>query len=96
MIRDMSQCGACRTCEMACSFHHTGEFSPARSAIRIVEKKDGAGYQVLLVEDGSVAPCDGCAGRTAYLCMDYCKGSEELKEIIEEYLKKKREEEEKA
>jgi len=36
MIFEMASCGGCRTCEMACSFKHAGEFVPAISSIKIL------------------------------------------------------------
>lgn len=32
---DASKCTACRRCELACSWHLTGVFNPAKSAIRV-------------------------------------------------------------
>ena len=62
MIFDMASCGGCRTCEMACSFKHTGEFIPAISSIKILDKEDELGFLVSLVEegDGQSMGCDGC------------------------------------
>lgn len=35
----MDKCSGCRTCEMACSLAHAGEFNPLKSRIRVVRKK---------------------------------------------------------
>lgn len=89
MIFDMLTCGGCRTCEIACSYHHTGTFKPAVSSIKILEKKRGPGYSVLLIEDynGQSNPCNGCKGEREPLCMEVCSEKEKLKKMIEEYLR---------
>jgi Fe-S-cluster-containing hydrogenase component 2 len=80
----MDTCGGCRTCEIACSFHHSGEFNPSISSIKILDKSEGAGYDVLLLEEDSDAgrACDGCQDLDEPLCMEYCKEKEELQEMI--------------
>jgi Fe-S-cluster-containing hydrogenase component 2 len=91
MIFDMPTCGGCRTCEIACSYHHTGEFKPSVSSIKILDKKDESpGRLVLLVEedDGQSIPCDGCQGLEEPLCIEACETKEKLQEMIKEYLKK--------
>jgi anaerobic carbon-monoxide dehydrogenase iron sulfur subunit len=37
LIMDAAKCTSCLQCEMACSYHHTGAFNPARSRIKIFE-----------------------------------------------------------
>lgn len=89
MIFDMPSCGACRTCEIACSYHHTGVFQPAVSSLRILDKEEDPGYSVLFSEanDGQSIPCDGCKGREEPLCVEVCKEKDELKNIIRKYLR---------
>lgn len=84
---DMPSCGGCRTCEMACSYHHRGEFAPALSSLKIQEKTEGPGYLVLLKKTADEAgpACDGCRGLKAPLCVDYCREAEDLKEILREF-----------
>lgn len=90
MIFSMASCGGCRTCEAACSFRHTGEFVPSRSSIKILEKKDRPGFEVMLVDDpsGENFACDGCRDMETPLCMQYCNKSEELGEILKQFLYK--------
>ena len=85
MIFDMPTCGACKTCEIACSFHHTGEFKPSVSSIKIVSKRCDAGFHVVLIEkdDGELKGCDFCSGLDVPMCMEYCKESEALSEFLE-------------
>ena len=92
MVFDMPSCGGCRTCEMACSFHHTGEFAPAVSSLVVLDKEDGPGCEVLLMTEsaGKRMACDGCEGLDIPLCMDYCKESDDLWKIIQEFEEKRK------
>ena len=85
MIFDMDTCGGCRTCEIACSFHHSGEFNPSISSIKILDKAGTAGYNVVLLEENSDEgkACDGCQGLEEPLCMEYCKEKEDLREMLD-------------
>jgi Fe-S-cluster-containing hydrogenase component 2 len=50
-------CTGCRACELACSFHHEGLFSPSKSRIRVV-KMDEDGLDVPVgCEHCDSAPC---------------------------------------
>lgn len=91
MIFDMETCGGCRTCELACSFHHKGEFIPEASSIKILDNKKGAGFIVLFVEksDGSSIPCDGCKSIKRPLCVQYCKDYKKLEEMINKLMEEK-------
>ncbi|HQK99189.1 MAG TPA: hypothetical protein PK090_00380 [Smithellaceae bacterium] len=87
MKRDMPSCGGCRTCEMICSFHHTGAYNPSLSSIKILEKTTGAGYNVLLLkEDGPAGrACDRCRGLARPLCLDVCREESDLTAILDEF-----------
>jgi len=91
MIFEMPNCGACRTCEIACSFHHTKEFNPTCSSIKILEKPDGNGFLVELLEENSAMAraCDGCLELDMPLCMQYCREIDELKNIIDLFTSRK-------
>jgi len=84
---DMPSCGGCRTCELACSFHHTGEFVPAASSLKIIEEEEGPGYFVYLREEGegSGFACDGCEGLDIPLCVEYCRELDDLFKILQEF-----------
>ena len=90
MIFEMPSCGGCRTCEMACSFKHTEEFSPEISSIKILDKENEPGFLVSLVEenDGLNIACDGCKELGVPLCMQYCPESEDLRRILKEFMEK--------
>jgi Fe-S-cluster-containing hydrogenase component 2 len=87
---DMPSCGGCRTCELACSFYHTGEFVPAVSRLKVLEKAEGPGYAVLLEEesDGKSFACDGCKGLDIPLCVEYCREVDDLYKILQEFERK--------
>jgi Fe-S-cluster-containing dehydrogenase component len=84
MIFDMPKCGGCRTCELACSYHHRSIFNPGISSIVIHDKLPGQGYEVELVDkdSGTRIPCDGCEKLEVPLCMEYCKEQDELGKMI--------------
>ena len=74
---------------MACSFKHTGEFKPTVSSIKILDKEDGLGFCVCLIESSTEKgiACDGCVDLDEPLCLHYCEKSEDLKEILQAFLK---------
>ncbi len=86
MIFEMASCSGCKTCEMACSIKNTGEFSPAKSAIRILDKEDGPGFLISLEEqdEGMRRACVGCQE-----CVQYCPAGEDLKQIIAEFMEQR-------
>lgn len=80
-------CGGCRTCELACSYHHGEIFRPTISSIEILGKPDQQGFSVsfyLEAGDGHFA-CDGCRGTKEPLCIKYCcLANKELKTFLVE------------
>lgn len=60
-------CCGCRTCEIACSFHHGGVFSPELSSIRVEND-----FQNGAVRWSVDATCDFCEGENEPLCVTYC------------------------
>jgi hypothetical protein len=72
---------------MACSFRHREEFVPSISSIKVLEKKTGPGYRILLLEEtgGQGIACSGCAEAAVPLCVQYCRKSEELREILDTF-----------
>lgn len=87
MVFDMPSCGGCRTCEIACSFHHRADFVPAVSSLKVLEKSGGAGYVVLLREsaDGLGMACDFCSGEEVPWCVRYCRESDDLLNILAQF-----------
>ena len=88
MDYDLKLCGGCTTCEIACSFRHTGSFNNRLSSIEVVPLEDRPGYKVRLHEqsDGKRFACDGCIHAEGLPpCVEYCVRSTELMDIIEDY-----------
>jgi hypothetical protein len=74
---------------MICSFHHTGEYCPTLSSIKILDSEEKAGFHVMLIKEdgqGGVA-CDGCLGLDEPMCLQYCREREELQRILNEFSK---------
>jgi Fe-S-cluster-containing hydrogenase component 2 len=67
IISNPDRCYGCRTCELACSFHHTGLFSPESSSITVRKSNQTGTIKWRL--DSS---CDSCAGEEEPLCVKYC------------------------
>lgn len=91
MIFEMEDCGGCRTCELACSYHHNGSFfRPYISSIKIIKKENEPGYVIKLEEEtaGNVIACDGCVGLTEPLCVEYCEKKDEMADIIKQFMEK--------
>jgi Fe-S-cluster-containing dehydrogenase component len=88
---EMPSCGGCRTCEMACSFKHTGWYQPSISSLTIGERENASGFTVSLAERKlrGQLPCDGCAEMSVPLCMQFCPKREELRTIIDSFLQRK-------
>jgi hypothetical protein len=74
---------------MACSFHHKGEFIPAVSSIKILDKEKAAGFDVFFAENNNPnhMACDGCRGLNVPLCVEYCTKSKDLENLLKEFLR---------
>jgi Fe-S-cluster-containing dehydrogenase component len=64
---DLAKCCACRSCELACSFHRHKCFDPSRSSIKVY-REDGKGT----VEISLISSCDGCPGDEPPWCVRFC------------------------
>ena len=84
IVFDMAECGGCRTCELACSFHHTQTFTPSISSLKVLDKEEGPGYRVSLVAEkkGERMACDGCKDLDVPPCVEYCREYDDLMEIL--------------
>ena len=67
VLTNATTCVGCRACELMCSFHHEGVFSPEMSSIKI--SRDNQNGRIWLSVD---ATCDLCQGETQPLCVEYC------------------------
>jgi hypothetical protein len=73
---------------MACSFHHTGEFNPAHSSIKILDRKDELGFVVSLAEvsNGQAIACTGCKDLETPWCVQSCEKADDLMDILRRFL----------
>lgn len=60
-------CTACRSCELACHYHHTGRFGTRRSSVHV--SYDGDTSDMDISFDHS---CDACVGEERPLCAEFC------------------------
>ena len=84
MIFETENCGGCRSCEMACSYHHKGVFQPSISSIEILDRPKELGFAISLAgqDENCHIACDRCEGLDEPLCLKYCNYPEELREIL--------------
>jgi len=73
--RDHTACYGCRTCELACSFHHEKVFSPDLSSIK-VWRNNRTGVIKWTID----STCDSCSGESGPLCVRLC-AYQALKEV---------------
>ena len=74
VVINPKRCSGCRTCEVACAFHHTGQFSRIGGSISVGAEDDLGRAEVVISYErrGRTSPCDLCAGETKPLCVNYC------------------------
>lgn len=64
---DPSRCYNCKSCQLICSYHHTGSFWPEKSSIDAFRNQQN-GYLKWAVDN----TCDGCETEKEPLCVAYC------------------------
>ena len=75
---DVSKCIGCRTCQIACSFHHKKVFDPGIASLEVRETREWPKVSITLYRDlarrnmGNHLACDDCAGESIALCAKYC------------------------
>lgn len=67
ILTDTVTCVGCRICELSCSFHHNGAFSPQASSIKVA--RDNQNGEVSLSINST---CDLCREEARPLCVEYC------------------------
>ena len=67
IVRNSDLCSGCRTCQLVCSFHHTGSFWPDRSSIKVSRNPQNGVLQWCID-----STCDGCKDEEEALCVKYC------------------------
>jgi Fe-S-cluster-containing hydrogenase component 2 len=74
VIFDTKDCTGCKTCAIACSYHHRAVFSLGLSSIEIKDRRQEGKFAIVFYkrdEDGHLG-CDKCKGEEELLCMKYC------------------------
>ena len=74
VLFETESCVGCRTCEIACSYHHRQIFSPSVSSIEIIDRPRELGFAILLhtqADNGHLA-CNQCHGLEEPFCIKYC------------------------
>ena len=67
VARNAALCYGCKTCQLVCSFHHTGSFWPERSSIQVSRNP-----QTGVVRWTIDKTCDHCGREEQALCVRYC------------------------
>ena len=67
LLVDTGLCTACRACELACHYHHTGAFAAVRHSVHVEYNPDTSGLVIRFDET-----CDLCFDEKVPLCASYC------------------------
>ena len=89
IIFETETCVGCRSCELACSYHHKKTFNPNTSSIRVIDRPKTLVFALSLCsknENGRIS-CDNCEGLDECYCVKYCSPlmKEELNRIIDNF-----------
>lgn len=66
-IVEPALCTACRACELACHYHHSGRFGTSRASVRIDYDPDLSEVAIAFEDT-----CDQCVGEAEPLCAHFC------------------------
>jgi Fe-S-cluster-containing dehydrogenase component len=64
---DTALCTACRACELACHYHHTGSFGIVKNSVHVDYDADTSEVAI-----GFDETCDFCSSEGEPLCAAYC------------------------
>ncbi|GAB4113356.1 MAG: hypothetical protein Kow00103_05310 [Candidatus Caldatribacteriota bacterium] len=67
IIRDNKLCYGCKTCQLACSYHHTRSFWPEKSSILVLRSPLTGKIKWSINQT-----CDECLNEIEPLCIKYC------------------------
>ena len=67
LFMETSRCTGCRSCELACSYHHAKVFNPAISSIKIYRDSKDAH-----IEYNFLDTCDLCENEKLPACVAAC------------------------
>ena len=68
------KCTGCRTCEIACSYHHVMAFNRKISSIEVKRFVEEGLYEPVIYKEAVARrkACDLCEGEEMPLCVKYC------------------------
>lgn len=67
ILVDFQKCHGCRSCELACSFHGTGEFNVQRANLSVIEIPEAGAFIPVTCRHCLEAPCmDICPAQALY------------------------------
>jgi Fe-S-cluster-containing hydrogenase component 2 len=83
---ETKDCVGCKTCVIACSFHHKGVFSVDLASIEIKDQREQGKFGIFFYktnEEGHLA-CDKCQGEEEPFCVKYCNfiARDELRALL--------------
>lgn len=86
-VFDTKDCTGCKTCAIACAYHHRGVFSLSISSIEIKDLRQKGKFALVFykkTKDGHLA-CDKCQGEKEPLCVKYCNflARDELRTLLD-------------
>jgi Fe-S-cluster-containing dehydrogenase component len=64
LVIDADKCSGCKICELVCSYLQSKKYSPKKSFIRVMERKD---MGVFIPVIHAQAKCNGCTK-----CVEWC------------------------
>lgn len=73
-VKRLEQCTDCRSCILACSFHHLRVFAPTRASLSVTrdEATNEISLNVFSKPHGTHMACDDCSGEQGKLCTLFC------------------------
>ena len=91
VVFDTVNCTGCKTCEIACSYHHKEVFSPSISAIEVkpLSKEGESKIKFYTKNDSGHFACDRCKEEKEPFCVKYCNGlaPDELRGFLKQLAK---------
>ena len=68
------KCVGCRTCEVACAFHHRRTFGRKSSSLSVRRFEREGRFEIVIYEkrEGERPACDLCGGEPMPLCVKLC------------------------
>jgi Fe-S-cluster-containing hydrogenase component 2 len=88
-IFETEECTGCKTCKIACSYHHRQIFCASVSSIEVIPREKDLGFAVGLHEKGENGhlACDGCGNEAEPFCVRYCPAiaRSEISSIVKKF-----------